>query len=102
MFPSQPINFVFRNVNKETDYYKKATTLDIWMCGEARIVIETPHLPFFLQYFQMERKNLLSIRFNKDAISASDTEERTVRGNQLLLCNQTTQGSVLLVTTSAN
>lgn len=45
---------------------------------------------------------MLSIRLQKDAISASDTEERTLRGDWLLICNQTTQGSDLLVTTSAN
>lgn len=51
VFPSQPIDFVFRNVNKETDYYRKATTLDIWMCVEARILIETSPPPFFSSIF---------------------------------------------------
>lgn len=51
VFPSQPIDFVFRNVNKEKDYYQKATTLGIWMCVKARILIETPPPPFFPSIF---------------------------------------------------
>lgn len=66
VFPSQPIGFVFRNVNKEIDCYRKATTLDIWLCVEARILIETSSPAFFPSIFSYgEKKICLASDFRK-------------------------------------